>query len=295
MKNVNISKGGKKICDCPKKDGACGGSIPAGGSIGSGGSIQSGGSIGSGGSINSGGSMQTVLKTQSHKVLEELQKHMAGRFHQGTKLPFGGALLAPHTSKTQLERVLKPALKTLKNAGAAAKDHPIANNLLNWQHRIIQKQPHLKNLILEKKANPAMPQPELPRNPFEHMNDQQLYHHVMGMPLPDWKKVQETAGVLTGKDPSRLGHNISLDQLQDLVRKHVPQLKNIVNTGGSLITEHKPEIFENILEQKSHLYDIAFSHGPHLAAQRLEVDPTGKFGGALKNTLWLSHVNDLQK
>lgn len=296
MNNITIKKGNKVLSGGSIR---AGGSVPSGGSVGSGGSVPAGGSVASGGSVGSGGGLQEgrgPANANIAETLQAIQQHIQGRFHHKSKLPFGGALLAPFVSNTMHERTLKPALRKLQQAGPTAKDHPVATEMLNLQERYASKDRSLRNKILDRHSNLGdEPQQEKLENPYEHMNDSQLFHHTINMPNKDWKEVRDVAGTLLGKVPGRFSTPMTREQLSNHVRKFVPQLQDMVDTSQhhDIVNHHQP--LPKHLEKHSHIADISLSDDPVTAAERLERDPTGSFGNTLKSVMWLNHVNGLHQ
>lgn len=231
---------------------------------------------------------KAIAEIDAPAVLDTLRELMQGRTHGASGLQFGGALLAPHISSNVMSNLVKPAFEKLKDLGKAAKDHPLTEDLLAMQDKILQSKPSLKSQIANLNVNKNIE--KLPTNPFEHMNEQQLYHHVMNIPHREWTKIQETAGVLAGKARTRLGGSLARGHLHDIVKEHVPPLHDIVRPMSTAENEGEP--FNKI----SHLMDISMSSVPKHAAERLEREiEGGSFADVLKGALWTSALAELKK
>ena len=229
-------------------------------------------------------------------TLDSLRDMLQGRQHPKSGLKFGGSLLAPHVKAADIENVIKPAHDKMLQLGGSARDHPVSDKLLAFQQQLVDSNPQLKQTIAALHVNKNIE--KIPSNPFEHMNDQQLYHHVMGMEPKDWAKVQETAGVLARKTRSRLGGSLAKGQLHDLIREHVPKFHDLVlPIGGSVSSGGGLDFNEDkYMDKLSHLMDISMSRVPKIAAERLEREHEGgSFSSVLKNALWTSAVQDLKK
>lgn len=222
------------------------------------------------------------------KVLDNIKELIKGRTHAESGLQFGGAMLAPHISKDIFKSKVVPIHDKMMNLGGAARDHPLADEMLTMQHQILQGKPKLREMI--RNLHVVKNLDETPENPFEHMNDKQLYHHVMNMSMPEWSKVQETAGVIAGKAKSRLSSALSRGELHKIIDDHAPMLKEIVKPLSDDGTAG--EAFNKV----SHLMDISMSRMPKVAAERLEREVEGgSFADVLKSSIWVNALAELKK
>lgn len=231
-----------------------------------------GGSIATGGAIN-----PNSVGHQARSILAKLAHMIDGERHENSKLPFGGALLAPHVSKTDLENKLKPIYDKLAAAGTAARNHPSAQELLNFQQQLVDRAPALANAIQSQSKHNGRDLMNI-KNPFDDMNPRQLYHHVMNMSNTDWMHVRDTAGEVAGKVQSVFGHR----------KAHDGKLL------GGVLSGTKTQVSDLDRHIRSHLVDISLSRDPHVAAERLERDHLGGSSHeVLKKVLWASHQKKL--
>lgn len=242
--------------------------------------------------INVSTSRKKVQTTKSYdldapKVLDNIKELMKGRTHPESGLQFAGALLAPHISKDVFRSTVVPTHDKMMGMGGTARDHPIADTMLRMQENIIKGKPKLKETI--RNLHEIKNLNEAPDNPFEKMNDKQLYHHVMNMSHPEWAKVQENTGVLAGRMRTRLGGALPRGELQRIVKDHVPGFHSVIQPVGK-------DDGTNQFDRVSHLMDISMSRFPKHAAERLEREVEGgSFGETLKSSLWLTALADLKK
>jgi hypothetical protein len=225
-------------------------------------------------------------------ILSKIQQSIRGRSDHKSGLPFGGTLLTPYVDNEKLQKHWLPLHQKLQDHGGAARDHPDAQKALEMQNEILKKNPELKEKIRNSTINELKDIQKAPTNPFQHMNEQQLYHHVMNMPHSEWARVQENAGIIAGKRPSKFGGGLPQKELFDIITKNVPGLHELANPtakGGGFN-------FEDMLDKTSHLMDISLSRLPKIAAERLERShQEDKFGGVLKDALWTTALSDLAK
>lgn len=232
-----------------------------------------GGSMATGGAIN-----PNSVGHQARSVLAKLHHMVDGERHENSKLPFGGALLAPHVSKTDLENKLKPIHDKLAAAGTNARNHPAVKELLNFQQSIVDRAPAIANQITATSKHNGRDLMNI-KNPFDDMNPRQLYHHVMNMSNTDWAHVRDTAGEIAGKVQSAFGRS---------------RTRNGKVMGGTFSNVPKHKVSDLDRHIRSHLIDISLSRDPHIAAERLERDHMGgSFHEVLKKSLWASHQSKL--
>ena len=234
----------------------------------------------------------TAAPLSSEYILSKIQQSIRGRSDAKTGLPFGGPLLAPYVTTQELQNEWMPLHRNLQDLGGSARDHPHAGKALELQNKILQRTPELKEKIRNSSINELKDIEKAPNNPYQHMNEQQLYHHLMNMPANEWARVQENAGVIAGKRQSRLNKGLSQEKLHGIINKNVPGLHEVVNPtnkqGGFDLN--------SILDKTSHLMDISMSRHPKVAAERVERSHQhDKFGGVLKDVMWTTALGDLAK
>lgn len=225
------------------------------------------------------------------QILEHIKEAIKGRYSDSSGMQFGGALLAPHVSDSIMNDFILPAYNKILELGSNARDHPIAAKMLQVQEGLLENNPELKQRIASINVNKDIT--KMPNNPYENMNEQQMYHHLMTMSNDDWSKVQETAGVIAGKHRSKYKNSQSQGELHKIINKHVPELHDVTKPFSNL---HSHDDVTKPFEKTSHLMDISMSRTPKIAAERIEHEEIGgSFLSALKGAFWTNEVADLMK
>jgi len=221
----------------------------------------------------------------AHQTLRALSEHMGSGF--------GGALLAPHISTNDLQNILKPALHGIKHR---INEDGHKSKLMQMQNRILSRNPGLRSKIQGPSGKTPDQMSDI-QDPFENMDNRQLYHHVMQLPKADWHIAREVAGQLAGKHPSVFATNEQMPQ----ILRHVRDRYNMgggTNTGGQLqvVNPTGADKYMPSEDVRSHLADISITHSRSLAAQRLEHEPQsgGGYAQALKASLYGSRVAPLK-